>query len=68
LLLRQAAPLYTNGIELGRKAGFPAVVSINVEHYPGQDHMKAAHADIVRLRDLGLPYFQIDSIYDRWLR
>jgi hypothetical protein len=30
--------------------------------------MKAAHADIVRLRNLGLTYFQIDSIYDQWLR
>ena len=67
-LFEHAAQLDANAIELARKAGVPAVVSINVFHYPGQDHMKAAHADIVRLRDLGLTYFQIDSVYDQWLR
>ena len=60
--------LGADAIELARKACVPAVVSINVGHYSGQDHMKAAHADIVRLRNLGLTYFQIDSIYDAWLR
>jgi glycerophosphoryl diester phosphodiesterase len=66
-LFEHAAQLERNAIELARSAGVPAVVSINVGHYPGQDHMKVAHADIVRLRDLGLTYFQIDSIYEQWL-
>jgi len=67
-LFEHAAQLDANAIELARRAGVPAVVSINVGHYPGRDHLKAAHADIARLRDLGLTYFQIDSIYDQWLR
>lgn len=67
-LFEHAGTLDAKGIALASRAGVPAVVSINIFHYPGQDHMKAAHADIVRLKNLGLTYFQIDSIYDQWLR
>ena len=55
------------GLRLAAKAGVPAVVSINIFHYEGMDHWKAARADVERLRRLGMTYFQIDSIYDRWL-
>lgn len=55
-------------IELARKAGVVVVPSVNDFHYAGQDHMRAARADIERLRRAGLTYFQIDGIYDAWLR
>jgi glycerophosphoryl diester phosphodiesterase len=67
-LFEHADTLDAKGIEFARRAGIPAVVSINDFHYKGRDHMAAAHADIVRLSGLGLTYFQIDSIYDQWLR
>ncbi|MBS1824350.1 MAG: hypothetical protein JST93_03430 [Acidobacteria bacterium] len=55
-------------IAMAKRLGIPAVVSINIFHYRGQDHRKAAQADIERLKGLGLTYFQIDSEYDSWLR
>lgn len=55
------------GLRLAEKAGVPAVVSINIFHYDGMDHWKGAQADVERLRKLGMTYFQIDSVYDRWL-
>jgi hypothetical protein len=55
------------GIALAKCAGVPVVVSINEDHYAGRAHMVAAHADIERLRRLGVTYFQIDSAYDIWL-
>ncbi|HMD70927.1 MAG TPA: glycerophosphodiester phosphodiesterase family protein [Bryobacteraceae bacterium] len=67
-LFEHGTSLAAEGIELARRCGVPAVVSINEFHYAGLDHMKAAHADIVRLGNLGVTYFQIDSIYDQWLR
>ena len=67
-LFEHGDTLDANGIELGKRLGVPAVVSINEFHYRGRDHIKAAQADIERLRGLGLSYFQIDSIYDQWLR
>jgi len=67
-LFEHGRTLDEKGLALARRAGVPAVVSINDFHYAGQDHMKAAHADIVRLRTLGVTLFQIDSIYDAWLR
>ncbi len=67
-LFEHGATLDRDGIDLARRLGVPAVVSINEFHYAGQDSMEAAHADIVRLAALGLTRFQIDSVYDRWLR
>jgi hypothetical protein len=47
----------------------PVVPSVNIFHYAGlDDHFKAAESDIRRLRQLGVTEFQIDSVYDRWLR
>ena len=65
-LFEHGSTLDEKGIALANRAGIPAVVSINDFHYSG-DHMKQAHADIERLRRLGLAYFQIDSAYDIWL-
>lgn len=55
-------------VELCRRTGVPAVPSINAFHYPVGDHFAQARRDIERLRTLGVTYFQIDSVYDRWLR
>lgn len=55
------------GLDLAARAGVPPVVSINIFHYEGMDHMKGARADVERLRKLGMTYFQIDSVYDQWL-
>lgn len=55
-------------VELCRRTGVPAIPSINIFHYPQGDHMAQARHDIERLRKLGVTHFQIDSVYDRWLR
>jgi glycerophosphoryl diester phosphodiesterase len=67
-LFEHADKMDQKSMALAKRAGIPAVVSINDFHYPGKDHMKEAHADIDRLRRAGLTYFQIDSFYDIWLR
>lgn len=67
-LFEHGTTLDAAGIEDGRRAHIPVVVSINDDHYAGRPHMMAAHDDIVRLRKLGVTYFQIDSPYDVWLR
>lgn len=67
-LFEHGTTLDEAGIEAAKRAGIPAVVSINDDHYAGKPHMMAAHHDIVRLRKLGATYFQIDSPYDVCLR
>jgi len=67
-LFEHGTTLDEKGLALAKRAGIPAVVSINDFHYKGRDHMQGAHADIVRLRRAGLTCFQIDSTYDIWLR
>jgi len=67
-LFEHGRDLDEKGVETARRAGVPAIVSINVDHYRGMDHMKAAHADLDRVRNAGVTYFQIDSVYDVWLR
>jgi hypothetical protein len=52
-----------------QRLGVPVVPSVNIFHYAGlDDHFKAAESDIRRLRQLGVTEFQIDSVYDLWLR
>jgi glycerophosphoryl diester phosphodiesterase len=67
-LFEHADRLDDEALALAKRAGAPAVVSINDFHYAGKDHMKEAHKDIERLRRAGLENFQIDSAYDIWLR
>lgn len=56
-------------VRLARQHGVPVVPSINVFHYLGRKNQRQrAEADLQRLRDLGVEYFQIDSVYDRVLR
>ncbi len=52
-----------------RELGVDVVPSINVFHYDDlADHMAAAESDVLGMLDAGVVYFQIDSVYDRWLR
>lgn len=55
-------------VRLARKAGVPVVPSVNVFHYLGRDHMKAAEADIRRLLALEVTQYQIDSVYEKFCR
>jgi glycerophosphoryl diester phosphodiesterase len=66
-LFEHGTTLDEPGLRLAAKAGVPPVVSINIFHYDGRDHWKGAESDIRRLRKLGMTYFQIDSVYDKWL-
>lgn len=67
-LFEHGRTLDEQGIRLAAEAKVPAVVSINVFHYEPSTHFKDAHADIARLGSLGIEYFQIDSVYDKWLK
>ena len=56
-------------VKRGHVLGVPVVPSINIFHYADlSDHMPAARADISRMLNLGVEEFQIDSLYDVWLR
>ena len=66
-LFEHGRTLDKDGLDLAARAGVPAVVSINVFHYADMDHWKGAEADVRRLKKLGMTYFQIDSVYDKWL-
>jgi hypothetical protein len=46
----------------------PVAPSINIFHYRDADPIKAAEADVQRMLELGVAYFQIDSPYGVWLR
>ena len=66
-LFEHGRTLDKDGLDLAARAGVPAVVSINIFHYADMDHWKGAEADVRRLQKLGMTYFQIDSVYDKWL-
>lgn len=67
-LFEHGSTLSQESIQLANRVRIPLVVTINDDHYAGRDHMIAAHDDIVRARQLGVTYFQIDSDYDVWLK
>lgn len=67
-LFEHGRTLDEQGLRLAADAKVPAVVSINIFHYEPAKHMQDAQADIERLRSLGMTYFQIDSVYDKWLK
>jgi glycerophosphoryl diester phosphodiesterase len=68
-LFEHGTTLNDKGMDLAKRANIPVVVSINEYHYVAQpDPMAAAHADVDRVRKLGVTYFQIDSPYDVWLK
>jgi glycerophosphoryl diester phosphodiesterase len=69
--------LFEWGLEMGEESvalanrhGVAAVPSINWFHYErhNQDPMKGAERDIGKLQALGVTHFQIDSVYDQFLR
>lgn len=62
---RLTAPIVGRAQELE----IPVVAAINRFRYPDDDHgaLALAKADLVRLRELGVTQFQIDSQYDVWL-
>ena len=51
-----------------QRHGVLIVPSVNVFHYPEEEHMNRAEADIRRLRALGIRTFQIDSVYEHLCR
>ncbi len=56
-------------VMLCRKHGVICMAAINTFRYQMAkvDHWEGAASDIRRLRELGVRYFQIDSIYDKFL-
>lgn len=55
-------------VDRALELGVPVVPSINKFHYLGFNHLERAKQDILRLRRAGVNIFQIDSVYDVWLR
>lgn len=50
-----------------QKLGALIVPSINVFHYPDEEHLARAKADIDRMKAAGVRFYQIDSVYDRFV-
>ena len=67
-LFEHGRDLDADAVRHAQKLGVAIVPSINIFHYADTDHSKAAEADVKRMFDLGVEYFQIDSPYDVWLR
>jgi len=68
-LFEHGRDLDAETVQWARQLGVPVVPSVNINHYAGAgNHREEAKRDIVRLLDLGVTEFQIDSIYDEWLR
>jgi len=55
-------------VALADRHAVTVVPSVNVFHYPVGQHLELAAADLRRLRQLGVTYFQIDSMYVAFLR
>lgn len=55
-------------VALADQHGVTVVPSVNVFHYPAGEHLERAAADLRRLKQLGVTHFQIDSVYETFLR
>ncbi len=55
-------------VTLADTHGVIVVPSVNVFHYPAGEHLERAAADLRRLKQLGVTHFQIDSVYEEFLR
>ncbi len=62
-------PRYIRNDEVARLQSLGALVipSINVFHYPEDEHLERARADIERMRNAGVDAYQIDAPYDRFV-
>ncbi len=60
-------PRYISNEEVAQmqRRGALVVPTINVFHYPQEEHMARAAADIERMREAGVDAYQIDAPYDR---
>jgi glycerophosphoryl diester phosphodiesterase len=54
-------------VEFARNTDVKLVAAINTFRYPAESYIEEGKADILRLLGLGVKYYQIDSVYDRWL-
>lgn len=63
-------PRYITNEQVAQYEAMGALVipSINVFHYPEHEHMQRAEQDIRRMQDAGVSFFQIDAVYDVFLR
>ena len=63
-------PRYISNEQVSQYVAMGALVipSINVFHYPEHEHMQRAEQDIRRMQEAGVIFFQIDSVYDVFLR
>jgi glycerophosphoryl diester phosphodiesterase len=68
VLFAHGKDLDAQSVALANSHHVAVVPSVNIFHYPVGSHLAAAAADLLRLRNLGVTYFQIDSIYDPFLR
>jgi glycerophosphoryl diester phosphodiesterase len=68
-LMELGSQLDQETVEMANKLGVTVVGALNQFRYEmaKQDHLLGAQQDILKLRKLGVRYFQIDSIYDQWL-
>lgn len=59
-------PRYISNDEVAQLKELGAFIapSINVFHYPGNEHMQHAQTDIERMREAGVHAYQIDAPYD----
>lgn len=69
-LFEIASVMNEESVALARKHGVMPVAAINTFRYKqaGVDDHQGAQADATRLLALGVRHFQLDSIYDRYLR
>ena len=69
MLFDRGRSLDETTFQWARSLRVPVVPAINEFHYADlENHVQAAKADVERLRHAGVEFFQIDSIYDIWLR